>query len=192
MQENNTKKYRFISLFVIFNIVIMLFFVIIYKIQRPSIVFSVQKNELHDNSENGQMQNMITRLMIKLKENPNDIEALKGLGFIFTEMRAWDKASVFLEKAINLMPNDRDIIVKLATCYLFLEKYNEGANLLEKLIQMEPENYMAKFNLAYLYGFILNNKQRAKDLFDELIKQRDIPANLMEKIKESINKLEKQ
>ncbi len=190
MNKVNGNRFKFITLFITANLFIMLFFAITYKFQNPSIVFEVQQSKFFEHDEKEQIKDMITKLMKRLKENPNDIEALKGLGFIFTEMRAWDNARVFLEKAINLKPDDRDVIVKLATCYLYLERYEDGARLLEKFVKMEPENYIAKFNLAYLYGFILNKKQRARQLFIELKQQKDLPANIMEKVKESLDKLE--
>ncbi len=183
-------KRRIIPLFFIIGVGIcsMFVYVIYYKIQNPSIVKTITSSESMSKED---MQDIIAKYMSKIKKDPNDIEALKTLGSIFIQMKAWSNAKFFLQRAYNISNTDKDIILNLAMCYLFLKQYKEASSLLKKLIILDPENYMAKFNLAYLYGFILKDKQKSRDLFKELANNENIPKNIREEAKNYLNEIQK-
>lgn len=62
--------------------------------------------------------------------------------------------------------------------------------MLEKIVTLDPNNYMAKFNLAYLYGFILNKKNKnQKKLFNDILQDKKAPKNIKDKVKESLMEL---
>jgi tetratricopeptide (TPR) repeat protein len=164
----------------------MLFYLIYYKVQNPSLVNKVSKEEKATKQD---IESAITKYMRRLKENPDDIEALKYLGGIFMQMEAWDKACFFLERGVKIAPHDSEFLINLATCYFFLKKYKDAAIYLERLLKIEPDNYMAKFNLAYLYGFVLKDKLRGEKLFLEIISRDNVPKNLKQKAEESLKEL---
>jgi len=190
MNITNSNRVKILIFFIGINVFFMIAYMIYYKLQNPSLVVQ-NKNITQDEMTKADIENIITRYMKKIKQDPNDIEALKSLASIFMQMRAWDRAEFFLKRVYKILPEDEEIILNLAMCDLFLKKYNEGAKLLEKIIEIDPKNYMAKFNLAYLYGFILNKKKRSQILFKELINNKDVPKNIKDKANESLNELNK-
>lgn len=190
MNITNSNRVKILIFFIGINVFFMIAYMIYYKLQNPSLVVQ-NKNITQDEMTKADIENIITRYMKKIKQDPNDVEALKSLASIFMQMRAWDRAEFFLKRAYKILPKDEEVILNLAMCDLFLKKYNEGAKLLEKIIEIDPKNYMAKFNLAYLYGFILNKKKRSQILFKELINNKDVPKNIKDKANESLNELYK-
>ena len=190
MNITNSNRVKILIFFIGINVFFMIAYMIYYKLQNPSLVVQ-NKNITQDEMTKADIENIITRYMKKIKQDPNDVEALKSLASIFMQMRAWDRAEFFLKRAYKILPKDEEVILNLAMCDLFLKKYNEGAKLLEEIIEIDPKNYMAKFNLAYLYGFILNKKKRSQILFKELINNKDVPKNIKDKANESLNELYK-
>ncbi len=185
MMQNNRRKFFF--LFLILNLIFMLFYVLYYKIENPSIFKKSVSEKIDSNSQD--MATMISEYMKRLKKDPKDIQTLKSLGTIFMQMRAWDKAIFFWKRAVSIRPKDMEVLTNLSTCYFFLKKYKEATVYLKRLIQIDPDNYMAKFNLAYLYGYVLNKKKDAKRIFSQIILSKDAPENLRQDAKNMLKKL---
>jgi len=181
----NRKKILF--LFLVVNLIFMLSYVLYYKIENPSILKKVVSKKIDLNSQD--MATMISEYMKRLKKDPNDTQALKSLGTIFMQMKAWNKAIFFWKKAVNIKPKDIEVLTNLSTCYFFLKEYKQATVYLKRLIQIDPDNYIARFNLAYLYGYVLNKKKDAKRVFSQIISSKDAPENLRQDAKKMLKKL---
>ena len=119
----------------------------------------------------------IKALQDKIKENPNDYktieeyaialsdighneEALKNFIYLrknFPEnaqekLKRYDDAVKAYEKAININPDDTDIMYNLAYAYIKIKKYDEAEKLLLEVIKKDTEDNNSYFHLGEIYS----------------------------------------
>lgn len=126
------------------------------------------------------MQKEIGKLMLKMQENPDDVETLVELASYFMNMQSWDKAQVFLNNAVVLKPADTEILYRLGICSFQLEQPAEAAGYFEQIVALEPEHAHALYNLGVLYKHYLDKPDEAKKLFTDLVAIADAPQDLLD------------
>ncbi len=181
----------FLFAYLIGALVIMSFYVLVYKLQNPSLEIRSDLSPSVVKEDRAQeMRKKIAEFMMRIKKNPKDIEALQSLGSIFMQMGAWDKARFFFEKALMVKGEDPDIQWDLATCYFYLKDYKGAAAMMEKVTTERKTDYAAKYNLALIYGFYLHKEKEAQNILHSLIKGKDTPADIRKQAREKLKKLE--
>lgn len=126
------------------------------------------------------MQKEIGKLMLKMQENPDDVETLVELASYFMNMQSWDKAQVFLNNAVVLKPADPEILYRLGICSFQLEQPAEAAGYFEQIAALEPTHAHALFNLGVLYRHYLDRPEEAEEIFKELAALPDAPQELVD------------
>jgi tetratricopeptide (TPR) repeat protein len=86
-----------------------------------------------------------------VKQNPDDFEANLYLGAILYKRRATDEAKPFLDKALQLHPNDAMARYENAMWDSNAKKYEEAAKLLESVEQSDPNWLDPHVELATVY-----------------------------------------
>ncbi len=190
MRERSFKDI-FLFAYLIGALVIMAFYVVVYKLENPSLeIKSNTSSSVIREEQAREMRKKIAEFMMRIKENPKDIDALEGLGSIFMQMGAWDKASFFFERALRFKGEDTDIQWDLATCYFYLKDYKDAAAMMERVVQERKKDYPARFNLALIYGFYLHKKKEAMAILHSLIRERDVPLDIKKQAREKLKQLE--
>jgi tetratricopeptide (TPR) repeat protein len=89
-----------------------------------------------------------------LKEDPNNVEALKGIGETYLRMKKGPEAVTALEKAYKMDP-DRRTIINLGLAYAETENYGKALSTWDVLLAREPDSNLAnlvkKHRLLVLY-----------------------------------------
>ena len=99
MQTNNAfpqTARRRVVFFLLACLGAIVFAAVVYRVENPSIVQHEERQEMPGGM--GQMGGDmagISSMMQKLQANPDDVEAMRGLGMAFMEMKAWDKSMSF-------------------------------------------------------------------------------------------------
>jgi hypothetical protein len=89
-----------------------------------------------------------------LEENPNHIEALANLGYVYMRLGEWQKAEEMLGKALHLRPDYELALLNLGLLYLQQDKVRESQVTTKRLLRLNPNNQEAIQLLT-----IINQKQ---------------------------------
>jgi len=91
-----------------------------------------------------------------LKNNPNEIGCLNGLGIIEASLGNFDSAIECFNKVLLLIQNDPTVLIRLATCYQLIGKNSESEEAYVQALELDPNNVQA------LRGYSLLLKQIGK------------------------------
>lgn len=92
----------------------------------------------------------------------DDVEMLKDYASLilrFDEKRKWKKAQMALKKALEMAPNDTEVLMNYGYT-LFLEKrFPEAIEYYQKTLKLEPNNIRTLYNLAVAYEHARQQKE---------------------------------
>ncbi len=88
----------------------------------------------------------------KLKENPNDVEALYHLADLYDRNEQYSEAIDTYKKVVALKPDMGYAYVKMGTAYDRINQPAEAVRVLKKAIEYMPRNAVAYNNLGVAYG----------------------------------------
>lgn len=153
--------------FILVALAILVFASVVYRVENPSIVQKEEAHQMPGGDAMGQMGDMtgISAMMKKLQDNPNDLEAMRGLGMAFMDMKAWDKSLSFWDMILERAENDVMALNQKGFCLFELEKYAEAAELFTKMLEVEPKNQRAHFNLGIIFKYYLSQPEKAVEHF---------------------------
>lgn len=117
----------------------------------------------------------LSKLMGRIKENPNDAMALRDTGNFFLRARDWKRAEFFLERAVLSNPSDNG-----ARYSLGISQYQQGAvakaaKTYEELLDLR-EDPRALYNLAIIYKYSMNRPEDARALLRKALDSPDLDA----------------
>jgi tetratricopeptide (TPR) repeat protein len=99
-----------------------------------------------------------------LAEDPNNYEALVGIGNLYFDNQQYQQAVEYYRRALKIKPDDPNVRTDLAICYTYLDLLDLAASELKQVIQKYPNHAQAHFNLAIVY----QRMGRIKDAIYEL------------------------
>lgn len=94
-----------------------------------------------------QVSKMLTTYQDILKIDPQNTQANYWVGVIFLNQKAYDKATRYFERVVNLYPFDYDANLSLAWCYLNLGRKNDARILYGKALLIRPNDATATAGL---------------------------------------------
>ena len=102
-----------------------------------------------------------------LSLDPDNYEALYQLGSIYGKMlHRMDSAIYFLEKAVNLQPNNKTALRDLGVAYAMQGEFTASLPLFIKVLEMDPDDKANYINLGITYQKI-GETERARHLFEK-------------------------
>ncbi|MDR0339850.1 MAG: tetratricopeptide repeat protein [Desulfovibrio sp.] len=134
-----------------------------------------------------QTADTVTALMRKIQANPNDAAALTELGDIFLMAGDWNRAELFLGRAIISKPADIRSRSMLGLALYKQGRMAEAAKTFEELIAVE-ENAAALFNLAIIYKYQLDKGAQADELLEKLLTLTNVDVDTVEKAKKELGR----
>lgn len=135
------------------------------------------------NASNEDAASVMGAMMQKLSENPEDLETMVTLGERFVNMGAYDKAEIFLSRALVVEPSNIKILDLLGLSMFNQEKYADAAQYFQHIADIDPQNGGAHYNLGILNKHFLNNPEAAKKHFEAVLTLKDAPKDMVEKTK---------
>jgi tetratricopeptide (TPR) repeat protein len=112
----------------------------------------------------------------ELRANPLDYTANAFLGWLYLEAHDIDKATMYLDRARQIKPNDPDLLFQLARLARLKEKPEDAALLLEKVIAAKPNFVSAHVLLAQVYTKLKRPSDASRER--SIVKQLNAEADL--------------
>ena len=113
-------------------------------------------------SKKGQWEMAIQEFEVATDKEPNNDEYLRGLGWAVYSSGDKAKGLAYLHRAINLAPDNVNILNDMAAAYLLMAKFKEAKEFAERAVKIEPQNALAQDVLKNIDRF-----QRAQGGFGE-------------------------
>jgi serine/threonine-protein kinase len=119
----------------------------------------------------GEPQRATEELEKTLRENPNNVAVMVGLGKRYVENGRWEEGLAQFERAMKLDPRNPEAAWRAATSLGRLRRNGEGVKVFDKLIEILPDDHEIKLIKGQSY-------LRWKGSTDELVAQlRTIPPD---------------
>ena len=97
-----------------------------------------------------------------LELDPDNLDALRGLGNVCFDQRQFDKAIAAYQHYLRLKPKDVQVVTDLGTMYLAQHNSHEAIAHYDAALALEPRFFPAQFNLAVVY-LTLNDNPNARE-----------------------------
>jgi hypothetical protein len=108
------------------------------------------------------LDSRIQELQQMVANNPNDAEALNGLGLAYLNKKNNEAALVFFQKAVQIQPNLAKAWNNMGNVYMLKDDFKSAEEAYLKAIQLNPKNAGYYINLAILYERMGNDKKAAE------------------------------
>ncbi|MDY7000318.1 MAG: tetratricopeptide repeat protein [Thermodesulfobacteriota bacterium] len=154
----------------------------VYRADKPSLTIQNAPR----GGMSGDPMNGIMELMARMRENPNDVRVLVTLGEQFMRIQSWDKALALLNRALVVEPSNIGIIQRLGMCLINMGKYAEAAEHYKMILGLDEKNAQAHYNLGILYKRFLKDENKAKEHFQAVLDQKDVPPDLRKMAQDEI------
>jgi cytochrome c-type biogenesis protein CcmH/NrfG len=129
----------------------------------------------------------VQRLQDQVKANPNDFEALVGLGNINWDQRNYSDAVGFYTRALAVR-DDPDVRSDLGTVLFYSKRFDEAMSQLNKVLAVNPTHAQALFNVGVVMLHGKNNPEGALQAWQKLLDSHpDFPQ--AEAVRQQINSL---
>jgi len=97
-------------------------------------------------------ESVLQEVTKKLKENPNDVEALYHLAYLYDQDEQYVEAIETYKKVVALKPDMGYAYVKMGTAYDRINQPGEAVNAFKKAVTYMPGNAVVFNNLGVAYG----------------------------------------
>lgn len=177
--KNNKKKF----IFGLFLTVSILFFT--YNFKSNIGIFDYASSleiDLKNSSELDPIK-LILFLEKKLSENPEDLEGWKILARTCMLTGYVQKANKYYLKAIDLIPNDIELLSEYAFFKRNNNKLSESIIISERINLINPEDIDNLVFLTQLYSET-NNTEKFEELI-EILKSKNIDSQIIKELKEN-------
>jgi len=87
-----------------------------------------------------------------LKLDPENTDALRGIGDIDYDQQHYDEAAAAYEHYLKHNPKDPEVITDLGTMYLYTNNADQAIAQYKKAIAIKPDLYQPYYNLGVAYG----------------------------------------
>jgi tetratricopeptide (TPR) repeat protein len=104
-----------------------------------------------------------------LELDPDNLEALRGVGNLNYDTRKYDQAIAAYEHYLKHKPDDPDVQTDLGTMYLYTGNPDQAINRYKKALTIKPDFFDAYFNMGVAYG-ALNDSANARAALGHALK----------------------
>lgn len=104
-----------------------------------------------------------------LKLDPDNLDALRGVGNLDFDQRKYDQAIAAYEHYLSKKPDDPDVRTDLGTMYLSTGAADQAVTQYRQVLASHPDFFEANFNLGIAYGE-MNNAAGARASLEKALK----------------------
>ncbi len=171
------------------GLLLMLGYTLAYRLEDPGLT-RMSRQQTQEQAQGQEMMDMLSGLMQRLEEDPEDIENLQRLGLVFMRMEAWDRAVQFWKRVLSLEPENIEARQQLANCYYRMEEYAQAAFELNKVLEIDPDEPFANFNLGLLYAYYLESPEQARSYFRTVLESPAADQQLKDQARQELDDLQ--
>ena len=118
-------------------------------IQTPQVPNILVKEQPAQSS--GAMLPDVSLVIDKANSEPANFDAQIKAGDLYQQIKGFDKAAVFYERAQKLKPEDYDLIVKLGNIYFDARQFEKAAEWYEQALTKKPDDTNVRTDLGITY-----------------------------------------
>lgn len=106
----------------------------------------------------------------KLKQNPNDFEALNDLGKVYRATHQFKEAAAYYERALTVDPKNAAVRTDLASCLYYEGDIDGALAQLDKALSYDPQFFGALLNAGIIRMQAKNDKAGAIASWEKILK----------------------
>ena len=110
----------------------------------------------------------VQQLTARLREDPNDTEALRRLGNLNYDISNWQRAAELYERFLALEPGHLGVMTDLGATYRFLGRPDDALGQFRGVREIDPDHWQSLYNEVLVLGFDLGDLQAAEAAMEEL------------------------
>lgn len=147
------------------------------------------KERVASNAEDSEMMSSVAPLMAKLKDNPNDKEAVSKLAHIFTKADNWEKATPFWGKLVALEPENIGARYHYGFALAHLNRFPEAVEQYEAILKADPKDSAAHYYLGMINKHGLKKPDVARKHFQQALDGSPDDRELLAEIKKELESM---
>lgn len=138
------------------------------------------------NAEDTEMMSSVSPLMAKLKDNPNDKDALLQLAHLFNRTEDWQKAEPFWSKLVALDPANIGVRYHHGFALAQLNRFPEAVAEYEAILKAAPEEFTAHYYLGMINKHGLKKPGVAKKHFEKALALKPEDKELLAELEKEL------
>jgi len=107
------------------------------------------------------MMEEINALKDRLVKSPKDVEAWTRLANLYQDAGMFEPAVSFYQHAIELAPQNANLLTDSAICYQELRQFDKALELLERAQKADPGHWQSLYNIVVVAGLQMGHFERA-------------------------------
>jgi cytochrome c-type biogenesis protein CcmH/NrfG len=124
-------------------------------------------------------------------QDPKNRPAWVRLGNVYFDSNQYMEAIQAYSKALELQPNDPDVITDRALMYRSIGDSQRAASELRRAAEMDPKHLNSAMNLGVVLRYDLNDSEGAMKAWQSYL-DRNPPADMAERIRKELEALRQQ
>ena len=182
-----------VIILVVLSALVMFVTSFVYRMNHPNLFVQVKQQHTaddgHDHGDQAPPPGMgqgMAGTMTKVKEymarvdaNPDDVEALVGLGNAFLMMRAWDRALEPLERANELRPGNTTVLKGMGIVYFNKKEFEKAAKTYQAILAADSMDTLAMFNLGVINKYYFKKPDVARTYFEKVLSLEKDDAEML-------------
>jgi Tfp pilus assembly protein PilF len=122
----------------------------------------------------------LNELKERVAKDPKDLQAWARLANLYQDAGMFEPAASFYQRALELAPNDANLLTDAAICYQELKQFDKALGLLERAQKADPAHWQSLYNIVVVAGLRMGQFDRADAAMARLQKIRPDAPNLAE------------
>jgi tetratricopeptide (TPR) repeat protein len=129
----------------------------------------------------------INALKDRVVKDPKDVQAWSRLANLYQDAGMFEPAVSFYQRAIDLAPNDANLLTDTAICYQELKQFDKALESLERAQKADPNHWQSLYNIVVVAGIHMGRFDRADAALARLQKIHPDAPNL-EELRQALGK----
>jgi tetratricopeptide (TPR) repeat protein len=114
----------------------------------------------------------IEQLEQYVQQNPNEIQAIERLAFLYYDTQQWPQAEALYGRLLELKPGDLAILSDLGIIYRELKQFDKALAAFQQVQQRDPSHWKSLYNEVVVLAFDKSELDQAQQALDRLIQMQ--------------------
>lgn len=110
----------------------------------------------------------INRLKARLQEQPDDLQAVTRLAGLYHEAGIWAQAVGYYERALELRPDDPDLLTDLGSCLRGTGEFDRALASFDRAFAADPRHWQSMFNKVIVAAYDMGRLEIASEALGHL------------------------
>ena len=120
----------------------------------------------------------INALKKRLQDDPRDAKAAVRLANLYQDVRMFEQAIAFYQRALEVTPADPNVLTDKGICHEELGQYDDALALFKRAQAADPNHWQSLYNIVVVSGFYLDRAEEAQSALARLERLNPDAPNL--------------